>query len=233
MAESVGSNTVFDLPVDEIVEFALEGIGGEHVTGKEARLARTAVNLVLIDMQNSGFAPMSSLETTTVALVSGSSEGYTLSSDIINVMDTAVIRVSSSSGKTDLNIKRIDLEDWLHIPTKTATKGRPTQFMVDRQKDNLKLNVWPVPNSGKFEFYSWTVRKTADVDAAYQLLDLPRAYLPAIIKGTRYYMGDLRGVSLDERMYLKMEYNEALQKALEFDRERVEFTVSPDLPSVL
>lgn len=233
MAESVGTSKTFTFPIDEIIDFALEGIGGEHVSGKEAKLARTALNLVLIDLQNQGAAPMSSIETVSVALVSGSSEGYVLSADILNVMNNAVIRVSSSSGKTDLNIGRMSYDEWLSIPTKTQTTGRPTQFMVERQRDNLKLNVWPVPDAGKYDFFAWTLRTTATVDASHQLIDLPRPYLSAVTKGLRYYMADLRGVDLNERLYLKQEYFETLQRALDFDRDRVNFSVYPELPRVL
>ena len=64
MAESVGTNTSFDLSVDELIEIALEGIGGDHIGNKEARLARTSLNLVFIDLQNRGMAPLASMELT-------------------------------------------------------------------------------------------------------------------------------------------------------------------------
>ena len=201
MVETVGTNTTFDMPVDEIIELALEGIGGEHVSFKEAKLARTSLNLVFIDLQNRGMAPLASMEVTAFDLVSGSSLAYTTSGDVFNVMD-AVVRVSTSGSGgafTDLPIQRISLSEWLEIPTKESSKGRPTHFMVDRQRDNIQLNFWPVPNNNTFSFRGWTLKRIADVDKSYQLIDLPHRYLTAIIKGLRYYMADLRGVSMRDR----------------------------------
>lgn len=235
MPESVGTNTTFDMPVDEIIEMALEGIGGDHISHDEARLARTSLNLIFIDLQNRGMAPLSSMEVVTVDLVSGSSEGYSLSADAFNVMD-AVIRTSvsgSGGAATDLPIERISLSEWLEIPTKETSKGRPTKFMVDKQRNGIKINLWPVPENSTHSFKAWALKRIKDVDKSYQLVDLPHRYLPAIIKGLRYYMADLRGLSLDEKMWFKQEYYESLQLALDEDRERVDFSVYPAFKRVL
>lgn len=234
MTEQVGTNTSFDLPVDELIEIALEGIGGENTSGKEAKLSRTALNLVLSDLQNrAGIGPLSQVTTTSVTLVSGSANNYDLSSDILNIHH-AVVRVSSSaSGYADLTLNRVSYDEWLSIPTKETTKGRPTQFIVDRQRANLKVSFWPEPDSGKYSFYAWTTRRIPDVDASYQLVGVPRNYLHAVTLGLRHYMATLRGVPLEERQYLKMEYLEALQLALDFDRERVDFEIYPDLGRIL
>lgn len=232
MTEAVGTNTSFDLPVDELIELALEGIGGENISAKEAKQARTALNMVLMDLQNrAGIGPLSQVTTTSVTLVSGSSEAYGLSSDILNV-HKAVIRTSTSSGYSDITLDRITYHDWLGINNK-AQAGRPTQFFVDRQRDQLKITVWPVPDDTPYSFLAWTTRKIPDVDASYQLVGVPKNYLHAITLGLRHYMASLRSVPLDERQYLKMEYLEALQLAMDFDRERTDFQVYPDINGVL
>jgi hypothetical protein len=99
--------------------------------------------------------------------------------------------------------------------------------MIDRQRDNVKVNFWPVPEGTAYTFRPWTLKRLADVDKSHQLIDLPHRYLPAIVKGLRYYMADLRGVALEERSWLKQEYYETLQLALDEDRERVNFNVYP------
>jgi hypothetical protein len=228
MTESIATTTDFNMPVDEIIEMALEGLGGEKISAKEAKLARTALNLTFIEIQNKGSAPLSSLELVCVDLVSGSSLSYPLGSDVFNVRPNAVIKVSSSGGSiSDINISRISHSEWLEIPTKASAFGRPTQFMVDRQQANTFINVWPVPNSGQFTFKAWTLKKIKDVNASYQLVDFPSRYLPAIIKGLRFHMADLRGVDINQRMYYKQEYMESLQNALDEDRDRTPFEIYP------
>ena len=144
----------------------------------------------------------------------------------------AVIAVSASSNSNDLPLERISYTQWLEIPTKDSV-GRPTQFMVDRQRNNIQLNFWPIPDNGTYTFKSWTLKKVADVDKSYQLIDLPHRYLPAIVKGLRYYMADLRGIPLEERSWFKQEYYETLQNALDEDRERIDFCVFPYIKRVL
>lgn len=229
MTEQIGTNKVFNMPVDEIIEMALEGIGGEHISHKESKLARTALNLVFIDLQNRGFAPLSSIETTSVTMVSGSSEQYSLGSDVFSIMNAVMqVSVSGSGGEvTDLPIQRLSYQDYLDIPTK-STKGRPTHYLIDRQVNDTLLYVWPTPDSStKFSFKAWASKRIADVDESYQLVDLPHRYLPAIMRGLRYYMADLRSLPLDERLYLKTEYYETLQAALDEDSERVSFDIYP------
>lgn len=219
MTETISTTKTFDMPVDEIIEMALQGVGGEHVSHHEARLARSALNLVFIDLQNRGMAPLASMELKEVALVSGSSEGYELPEGVFNILE-GVIEVSTSSEQTDLGLSRISMTDWLNISTKNKS-GRPSQFMVDKQRDSIKINVWPKPDANNFTFKAWCLTRISDVTKSYQLADIPHRYLPAIIKGLRFHMSDLRGSDLNERMYLKQEYYETLQNALDEDRERV------------
>lgn len=227
MTEQIGTTKTFNMPVDEIIEFALQAIGGDHFSAKESKLARTALNLVFIDLQNRGMAPLSSMELVELTLVSGSSMNYPLGSDVFSVFD-AVVEVSSSTGYTDLNLERKSLSDWLKIPTKETSKGRPTSYLVDKQPDNTFISFWPVPNTGTYSFKAWAMKKIGDVNKSYQLLDLPSSYLPAIIAGLRYHMAGIRNLDANTKMALKQEYVENLMLALEEDRERVSFRVYPE-----
>jgi len=231
MVETVGTTKTFDLPVDEIIEQALEGLGGEHVTQFESRLARRALNLLFIDMQNRGMVPLASMEQVVVPLTSASSLGYSLGSSTLNVFD-AIIRTSSSTQVLDIPIQRISLADWLEIPIKD-TVGRPTQFMVDRQRDELTVNFWPVPNAQTYKFITWSCVKVADITKSYQLVDFSTRYLQAIVNGLRWKMSEIRQADLQTVLYYKSEYLEALQLALEEDRERIDYSVYPASKTIL
>lgn len=150
-----------------------------------------------------------------------------MSADVFNTMDMVLrVRTSASAPPLDLNIERISYSRWLEIPTKEI-RGRPTHVFVNRQRDNVKLNFWPVPDNDTYTLLAWSLVRIADVTKSYQLVGLPHRYLPAIVKGLTYYMSPARGASLEERNWLKAEYLEALQIALDEDRERVDFTIYP------
>ena len=222
MTATVGTTTAFNMTIDEIISFVLEGIGGEHISAKEAKNARTALNLMFIDLQNKGFAPLASMEVTEVPLVSGSSMGYSFGSDVFTVLDS-VVQVSSASGTyVDLGIETITYDDWLNIPTKLQNQGRPSQMLILRGRDDTTFNVWPVPNNNNYKVKSWTLKKIADVNKSHQLVDLPTRYLPSVVAGLRYYMAWLRpGTLMEDKVALKQEYIELLDNAMSEDRERV------------
>lgn len=228
MVESVASSTSFDLPVDELITQAAEGLGGEHLTGNELKRARTALNLILIDMQNRGMTPLASMALVSVALVSGSSMNYSLGSNVFNVMDLT-IRTSTATGEyTDFGVERIGFSDWLNISKKT-TQGRPTQFMVDRQRSGPVINVWPVPDAGKYSLQSWVLQRVADVNASHQLVGTPHRYLGAIVRGLRYHLAEMRGADINKLQWLKQQYVEELQMAMDEDRERTDFEIYPEV----
>lgn len=228
MVETVSPNKNFNMPVDDIINQALDAIGGEHINNQEMKRARTALNLLFIDMQTNGAAPLSSIETVSVAFTSGSADGYSLGSDVFSVLN-AVVKVSAASGETtDLILTKISQAEFLEIPTK-HTLGRPTKFMVSQGVSDTTISVWPTPDAdSKYTFSAWALKKTADVDRSYQLVDFPTKYLPTIVKGLRYYMAELRtGVSLQDKQWLKNEYQESLMKVLDDDRERVDLNLYP------
>jgi hypothetical protein len=231
VVETVASSTSFDLPVDEIITQAAEGIGGDPLTGNELKRARTALNLILISLQNRGMAPLSSLSLVSVALVSGSSLSYPLGSDVFNVMNVAV-RTSTASGEySDTGIEVLGYTDWLQIVNKQQ-EGRPTQYMVDRTRNNININVWPVPNAtGRWSLQAWTVKRIADINASYQLVGLPHRYLPAVVAGLRYQLAVMRKLPLDEREWFRNLYETELQLALDEDREKKDFNLYPEVPS--
>ncbi len=232
MAETLSNTYTFDLPVDEIIEQALEPLGGEQSSEDEVKKARRALNLLFIDMQNRGMVPLASMEQIVVDLVSGSAEGYALDSKVLNILD-AVIRTSSTNGSIlDIPLDRYSYQDWLNIPNKNQEQ-RPTKFLVDKQRDGIKVSFWPKPNASNFKFICWSCVKVTDVTKSYQLVDFRSVYLPAIVAGLRWKMSEIRRLPIDERMYYKNEYLETLQMALDEDRERKDYHVYPEQEKVL
>lgn len=230
MVESVASSTTFDLPVDELITQAAESLGGDHLTANELKRARTALNLILINIQNRGIAPLASISHVSVALVSGSSLSYPLGTSAFNVKDI-VIRTSTASGAyTDFGTEMIGFSDWLNISKKT-TEGRPTQVLVNRQRTGPVLNVWPVPDSGAYSIQAWVVKRAADVTAAYQLVDVPHRYLGVLVNGLKFHIAQFRKADINTLQWLKMQYEEELLLALDEDRERIDLMIYPDTRS--
>jgi hypothetical protein len=74
----------FSLSIDEVIQEAIEMIGGELTLGHEPKSARRSINLLLQDWQNRGIL-LWTTNTTTVS-VSTSVTAYDLADSIVDVL---------------------------------------------------------------------------------------------------------------------------------------------------
>lgn len=126
----------FNLDIDQVIQEAMEMIGGESTLGHEPASARQSINLMLKDWQNRGVLLWStSVSSVTVA---ASTTTYDLASSTIDALEVVLNRDS-----TDLKLERISPEEYLLIPNKTQT-GRPSQYSIRRGRDNPVLSLWPI-----------------------------------------------------------------------------------------
>ena len=213
----------FNLDIDEVIQEAMEMIGGEDTLGHEPASARRSINLMLKDWQNRGILLWStSVSSVTVA---ASTTAYDLASTTIDALEVVLNR-----DDTDIQLTRISPEEYLLIPNKTQT-GRPMQYSIRRGRDNPVMSVWPIPENStdvlKMEIFSelQDVNKSADQNA-----DLPKRFLPPLTCGLSYYMSMKRpGVEPGRIQMLKVNYEEKLARAMEEDRERASMHIVPKL----
>jgi hypothetical protein len=220
---AVSSTYNFNLDIDEVIQEAMEMIGGEDTLGHEPASARRSINLMLKDWQNRGVLLWStSVSSVTVA---ASTTTYDLASSTIDALEVVLSR-----DDTDIQLTRISPEEYLLIPNKTQT-GRPMQYSIRRGRDNPTMSVWPIPENStdiiKMEIISelLDVNKSADQNA-----DMPKRFLPPLTCGLSYYMSMKRpGVPGERIGMLKSNYEELLFRAMQEDRERASMYVVPKL----
>jgi len=213
----------FNLDIDEVIQEAMEMIGGEDTLGHEPASARRSINLMLKDWQNRGILLWSTAVSSVT--VAASTTAYDLASTTIDALEVVLNR-----DDTDIQLTRISPEEYLLIPNKTQT-GRPMQYSIRRGRDNPVMSVWPIPENStdvlKMEIFSelQDVNKSADQNA-----DLPKRFLPPLTCGLSYYMSMKRpGVEPGRIQMLKVNYEEKLARAMEEDRERASMHIVPKL----
>ena len=213
----------FNLDIDEVIQEAIEMIGGEDTLGHEPASARRSINLMLKDWQNRGIL----LWTTSITLVTvvASTTAYDLGSNVINTLEVVISR-----DNTDIKLTRITPEEYLIIPAKTQT-GRPSQYSIRRGRDNPVMSLWPIPENSTDILKIETVTELQDVNkSAIQNADLPKRFLPPLTCGLSYYMAMKRPGVADTRItMLKTNYEEILARAMEEDRERASIYLLPRL----
>ncbi len=215
---TVSGSTDFELDVADYVEEAYERCGLELKTGYDLATAKRSLNLMLADWANRGLNQWT-IKQRTQALVASDGE-YDLATDIIDVLGVVLRR----SG-TDYAMERVSRDEFLSIPNKTTT-GRPTQFFLDRQiGPNLK--IWPLPeNSTDVVIYD-ALTRIDDADTAVNTMNVPFRFYPCLAAGLAYYLSIKRA---PERIQmLKSVYEEEINRAINEDRDRSSFTITPSL----
>lgn len=213
----------FSMDIDEVIQEALEMIGGEQTLGNDPKSARRSINLLLQDWQNRGILLWST--NTTVVDVSTSVTAYSLSSNMVDAMEV-VVNLSA----TDIQLDRLSMEEYLKIPRKSQT-GRPTQYAIRRGRSNPELYLWPVPDNNDYSLKIEKIKYLQDVNkSADQIADVSRRFLPCMTAGLAYFMSMKRaGIDGNRIMFIKQEYEERLARAMDEDRERTSLRIVPKL----
>jgi hypothetical protein len=216
----------FSMDIDEVIQEAMEMIGGEQTLGHDPKSARRSINLLLQDWQNRGVL-LWTANTTTVS-VSTSVTAYALASSTVDVLEVVLNR-----DDTDLQLERITMEEYPKIPRKGQT-GRPSQYAVRRDRDNPTMYLWPIPENTTDLLKIEQVRYTQDVNkSAVQTADISRRFYPCLTAGLSYFMSMKRpGIEGGRIQFLKAEYEERLARAMDEDKERASLRIVPNLNRV-
>ena len=213
----------FSMDIDEVIQEAMEMIGGEPTLGHEPKSARRSINLLLSDWQNRDI--MLWTAETSVFTVSVSTTAYALAGSSIDVLEAVVNR-----DNTDIQLERISMQEYLKIPNKKQT-GRPTQYAVRHLRDNPEVYLWPLPENSTDKVKVELIRYMQDVNkSAVQTADISRKFLPCLTAGVAYYMSMKRpNVDMNRITMIKTEYEERLSRALTEDRERASLYILPKI----
>lgn len=224
MPSTTSGTTDFSLDVDELIEDALESVGGEHTSGNEARKIRRKLNLILIELQNKG-VPINKVDNESVILVEGQSE-YDLDPSI-----SSVLQLNYKQNGVETPLTRYGEKDYHQIPTKDNS-SRSSVWSTRRGTSNVVLKLWPTPNASTDSVELLVARRIEDVNASYQKIDLPYRFLPLLSRWLSYEVSLMRdGIDPQKRQELKANYLESMNDTFEEDRERVDMIIRPTIPS--
>ncbi len=215
---TVSGSADFELDVAEYVEEAFERCGLEARTGYDLKTAKRSLNIMFADWANRGLNQWT-IKERTLTVVEGQ-RVYPLGADIIDVLAVVVRR-----GTTDYTIDRVSRDQYLSIPTKEST-GRVTQFFLNRQI-TPDLQVWPVPDNATDVLVYNCLTRIDDADTMTNTVDVPFRFYPCLSAGLAYYISLKRA---PERVQmLKAVYEEEMRRAIDEDRDRASFQISPSL----
>jgi hypothetical protein len=162
----------------------------------------------------------SSSSATTTTTSTASLEDTQSTIDILS----GVIRRDSS----DISITRISRDTYLNIATK-STKGRPTQFYVDRLITPV-VKVWPTPENSTDQFIYDRLVRIDDADTSVNTVEIPFRFYPCLAAGLAYYIALKKAP--DRIQILKVLYEEEFLRAAEEDRDKANLVLVPTYNSL-
>jgi hypothetical protein len=217
---TVSGSKNFELDVADYIEEAFERCGLEVRTGYDLKTAKRSMNLLFADWANRGINQWTIAQRSFT--VTSNDGQYDLSADVIDILSLVIQRDS-----TDYSLDRISRDAYLNILTK-STQSRPTQYFLDRQiTPNLKL--WPLPDNSTDVIYYDALIRLDDADTFVNTVQVPFRFYPALAAGLAYYIAVKKAP--DRIPLLKPMYEEELGRAMDEDRDRSSFQVSPQLRS--
>jgi hypothetical protein len=231
--KAAGKQFVKQLDLNNLIEEAFERCGAELRTGYDMRTARRSLNLLTIEWANRGIN-LWTIEEGSIPMVQGQIT-YDLPVDTIDLLDS-VIRTSSGTGQTDINISRISVSTYATIPNKNA-QGRPIQVWIDRQSGATEpttgvnfpeIYVWPAPDqSNLYTYVYWRLKRIQDAGNGVNTQDIPFRMLPCLVAGLAYYLSMKIPDALPRLEMLKMSYEEQWLLASSEDREKASLRLAP------
>jgi len=210
----------FALDIADTIEEAYELAGLEQRTGYDARTARRSLNIMFADWANRG-VNLWTIEEISLDLVQGTNQ-YNMNTFDIDIL-SAVIRDSSTSPSTDIEIDRIGRQEFLNIPNKT-TQARPTQYFVDRQITPV-VNIWPTPDSANYKLVSYRIQRIDDVNTSAENPEVPSRFIPCMVSGLAYYIALKKNPQ--KAGILKQQYEQDFKLAADEDRNRASLMLTP------
>lgn len=224
--------------VATVIEEALKKIGvieeGVSATSTQISDAMPTLEMYLKALGNKGLMTWKIIKTSKTLVAS--TTGYIPS---VNFRYTEITDiVFRDSAGEDTPLIELTRDEWSRLSDKDQT-GQPTQYWWDKEavEGTDYVYLYPTPdsnNAGNSEaiIITGTVPiEDADNDGTddgtYDI-NVPPEYLEAVVYGLAVRLAPSYGIPITDRRELRMEYDEIMTDALNFDRETGSLFLRPD-----
>ena len=104
---------------------------------------------------------------------------YAYTSDLTKPLDISSVRIENE-GATDTELRKLARDDYFALSNKSA-EGVSHSYYYDRQRDNGKLYIYPVPDDAVYRLRITFSRQIEDFDASTNNPDLPTEWLETLV----------------------------------------------------
>jgi hypothetical protein len=130
----------------------------------------------------------------------------------------------------ELQMARLNRDDYTNLPNKNFTANQPFQFWFDRTIPQPTLYLWPVPSDPFVQMTVWYSRQIMDVGALSGELEIPQRWYEAVLMNLSHRMSlELPGVQLDRIGYLEKMAAQYLNDAESEERDKSPIYLAPNI----
>jgi hypothetical protein len=121
----------------------------------------------------------------------------------------------------ELQMARLNRDDYTNLPNKQFTANQPFQFWFDRTIPQPTMYLWPVPSSAFVQMTVWYSRQIMDVGALSGQLEIPQRWYEAILMMLSHRMSlELPAVQVDRITYLEGQAEKYFNMAEQEERDK-------------
>ena len=130
----------------------------------------------------------------------------------------------------EIQMSRLNRDDYSNLPNKNFTANQPYQFYFERALPVPRLVLWPTPNTAFVQVTAWYSRQVMDVGDLSGQLEIPDRWYLAIGNMLSHRMAlTLPAVPLDRVKYLEDQASRTFTDAEQEERDKSPIYWAPDI----
>jgi len=130
----------------------------------------------------------------------------------------------------EIQMSRLNRDDYTNLPNKQFTANQPFQFWFDRTIPLPSLYLWPVPSDPFVQITVWYSKQIMDVGALTDELYIPTRWYEATLMMLAHRMSlELPGVDMARIQYLEGQAEKYLNMVEQEERDRSPIYLAPNI----
>lgn len=130
----------------------------------------------------------------------------------------------------EIQMSRLNRDDYTNLPNKNFTANQPFQFWFDRTVPQPTMYLWPTPSDPFVQMTVWFSRQIMDVGALTDELEIPQRWYEAVVFILAHRMSlELPQVPMDRVGYLEKMAAQYLFEAEQEERDKSPIYFAPNI----
>jgi len=130
----------------------------------------------------------------------------------------------------EIQMSRLNRDDYTNLPNKNFTANQPFQFWFDRTIPQPTVYLWPTPSDPFIQMTVWYQRQIMDVGALTDELEVPQRWYEAVVMMLAHRMSlELPQVAMDRVGYLEKMAEKYLFEAEQEERDKSPIYFAPNI----